>query len=239
MDPRAPTIRLGALLLAAFGVTAQLGAQPVSEVEVTADGLHRIDPEVMPFAWLHPDADFTRYSRAYVLPTFILYRKLSAPSKSAWADSSRSEFPLSEPMQARLEESFGESFHEVMNGQRVFDTSDKLGRDVIMIRGYVSDVATGMPLDLAGANVNSIRWAWEANLVLELVDSMSDTVLFRSIDRQRVDGPLDPDILYAIAPRVTRQWSRAMADRMQELSTFYPSRLFRMQERAREASALD
>jgi hypothetical protein len=138
-------------------------------------------------------------------------------------------------MKTRLRESFGQSFHEIMDSQRVFELVDELGRDVVMVRAYLTDVATGMPLDLAGANVRTIRWAWEADLVLELVDSMSDTVLFRAIDRQRVDGPLDADALYAIAPRVTREWSRIMVDRIQELSTFYPSRLYRMQERVRSS----
>lgn len=239
MAHRALTTRLRLLLIATLGAAAQLSAQAISEVEITADGLHRVDPTIIPFAWLHPDADFASYSRAFVLPTFILYRELSTPSRSAWADNNRSAFPLSDSMKARLEDSFGEAFHDIMDNQRVFDTGKKLGRDVIMIRGYLSDVATGLPPDKAGADVDQIRWAWEANLTLELVDSMSDTVLFRSIDRQRIEGPLDADLLYGLAPRVARQWSRTMADHIQELSSFYPSRLYRLQERAREAERLD
>jgi hypothetical protein len=236
---RALTTRVRALLIATLSAAAQLSAQPISEVEITADGLHRVDPTVIPFAWLHPDADLTHYARAFVLPTFIVYRELSTPSRSAWSDTNRSAFPLSDKMKERLEESFGEAFHEIMDSQRVFDAGKKLGRDVIMIRGYLSDVATGLPPDKAGADVDQIRWAWEANVTLELVDSMSDTVLFRSIDRQRVEGPLDADLLYGLAPRVARQWSRTMADRIQDLSSFYPSRLYRLQERAREAERTD
>ncbi len=239
MAHRALTTRVRALLIATLGAAAQLSAQPISDVEITADGLHRVDPTVIPFAWLHPDADFTHYASAFVLPTFIVYRELSTPSRSAWSDKNRSAFPLSDQMKEHLEESFGEAFHEIMDSQRVFDAGKKLGRDVIMIRGYLSDVATGLPPDKAGADVDQIRWAWEANLTLELVDSMSDTVLFRSIDRQRVEGPLDADLLYGLAPRVARQWSRTMADRIQELSSFYPSRLYRLQERAREAERMD
>lgn len=239
MALRPLTTRLRLLLIATLSAAAQLSAQPISEVEITADGLHRVDPTIMPLAWLHPDADFTRYSRAFVLPTAIFYRELSIPSRSSWADSNRSAFPLSDNMKARLEESFGEAFREIMNNQPVFEAAKKLGRDVVMIRGYLSDVATGMPLDKAGADIDQIRWAWEANLTLELVDSMSDTVLFRSIDRQRAEGRIDPDTLFGLAPRVTRQWSRDMADRIQVLSSFYPSRLYRMQERARGAGQLD
>jgi len=207
-------------------------AQPVSEVEITADGLHRIDPEIIGNGWLRPDAELERYTRALVMPTFILFREIRT-SSSAWADTSRSMFPVSELMQARLRETFGESFHEIMDGQRVYEISDDVGRDVVLVRAFVTDVATGLPLDLAGSNVNTIRWVWEGNLIIEIRDSMSDDVLFRAIDRQRVEGPVDADILWGLAPRVTRDWSRLMVAHIEELATFYPSRLYRLQERAR------
>lgn len=236
--------RTGLIALAFLGIfTAALpspraGAQPVSEVEVTADGLHRIDPEIMATAWLRPDADFERYTRALVMPTVILFREMHT-SHSAWADNNRSMFPVSEPMRDRLRETFGESFHEIMGGQRVYEVTDGVGRDVVLVHAYLTDVATGMPLDLAGSNVNMIRWVWEGNLIVELRDSMSDDVLFRAIERQRVEGPVDADTLWGLAPRVTRDWSRVMIGHIEDLATFYPSRLYRLQERARSRRGLD
>ena len=239
MSQHAQLTKLAALLVAVLGTAVQPSAQPVSDVEITADGLHRIDPAVMPNAWINTESDITQYARAFVMPTVVMYRDLRPPSHSSWADMNRSAFPLSEHMQKRLQESFGESFHEMMDGQRVFEVADALGRDVVLVRGYLTDVATGMPLDLAGSDVDVVRWAWEANLIIELRDSMTDDVLFRAADRQRIEGPLDPDTLFGLAPQVTRRWSRIMVDRLQELSTFYPSRLYRLQERARAAEDLD
>ena len=228
-----------AVVLAALVASAPLSAQPISDVEVTAEGLHRIDPDVMPLAWLNPDADLTQYTRAFVMRTIVQYRDMQAPSQFAWSDRSRTAFPLSEHMQQRLQETFGESFVESMDAQRDYEVVRNVGRDVVLVQGYLTDVATGMPLDLAGSDVDFIRWAWEANLVVELRDSMSNDVLFRAIDRQRVEGPVDPDTLYGLALLVSRQWSRVMVDRVQELSTFYPSRLYRLQERARDSESLD
>ncbi len=236
--------RGGLIALASLGLLAatlpspRAVAQAVSESEITADGLHRIDPTIMTNAWLRPDADFERYTRALVMPTLILFREIRT-SHSAWADSSRTMFPVSEIMQARLRETFGESFHATMDGQRVFEVADGVGRDVVLVHAYLTDVATGMPLDLAGSNVNTIRWVWEGNLIVELRDSMSDDVLFRAIDRQRVEGPVDADILWGLAPRVTQQWSRMMVEHIEDLSSFYPSRLYRLQERARAERGLD
>lgn len=207
---------------------------PVFEVEVTADGLHRVDPALMAGAWLRPDADLSLYSRAFVMPTVVLFRKMSEPSHSAWADSSRVEFPVAEHMRRRLRGTFGESFHDAMTVQRAYDVSGELGRDVVLVQAYLTDVTTGVPPDLAGANVATIRWIWEATLVVELRDAMSNEILARFMDRERVDGPVDADRVWGLAPQITRMWSKRMVGRLDELSDFYPSRLWRLQENARQ-----
>ena len=229
------------VVLALAGYSAGSRAQTeeavrVSEVEVSADGLHRVDPSLLAGAWLRPDADLSLYTRAFVMPTIILFREMSAPSHSAWADSSRSEFPVSELMQARLRETFGQSFHDAMPIQRAYDVADQLGRDVVLVQAYMTDVTTGLPPDLAGANVASIRWIWDANLVLELRDSMNNEILARLQKRVRVEGPVDADRVWGLAPQVTRMWSREMIGHLDELSEFYPSRLYRLHERATEQS---
>jgi len=208
----------------------------ISEVEVSADGLHRVDPSLIAGTWLRPDADLSLYTRAFVMPTIVLFRETSAPSHSAWADSSRSEFPVSELMQSRLRETFGQSFHDAMPVQRAYDVADELGRDVVLVQAYMTDVTTGLPPDLAGANVISIRWIWDATLVVELRDSMSNEILARLQNRVRVDGPVDADRVWSLAPQITRMWSREMVGHLDELSDLYPSRLYRLHENATEQS---
>ncbi|HSG64388.1 MAG TPA: hypothetical protein VLD39_05280 [Gammaproteobacteria bacterium] len=232
---RIKTALAAAILTLTIGL-ADLGAQPVSEVEVTADGLHRIDPAVLDLAWLNPDVDLGSYTHAFVLPTIVLFRDLPAPSHSAWADSTRTTFPVSERMQKRLRETFGESFHKAMAASRDYEMADRLGRNVVLIRGYLTDVATGVPPDLPGSNTGAIRWVWEGNLVLELRDSMSDAVLLRIFNRHRVEGPVEAERVWSLAPSVTGQWSRLMVDQLAKVTDFYPSRLQRMQEQARDAA---
>ena len=219
-------------ILAPFLHPDQSSAQPVLENEVTADGLHRVDPSIIEYGWLRPDRDLSRYTRMVVLPTVVLFREMPEPSRSAWSAAATTEFPVSELMQARLREAFGESFHEAMSGIRSYEVSDELGRDVLLVQGLLTDVVTGLPPDLAGSNVSTIRWVWEANIVIEIRDSMSDEVLARTLDRQRVDGPVDADSVWGLAPRITRRWSRLLAGRLNELSDFYPSRLWRLQQQS-------
>jgi hypothetical protein len=222
-------------ILALTASQADINAQPVSELEVSSDGLHRVDPSIMGNAWVRPDVDFNHYTHAFVMPTIVLFREMSAPSHSSWADSSRTTFPVSEAMQKRLRETFGESFHQAMASSRDYEISDHLGRNVLLIQAYVTDLATGLPLELPGSNVSTIRWVWEGNLVLELRDSMSNDALVRILNRQRVEGPVEADRVWSLAPQVTRHWSKSMLDELSVLADFYPSRLQRMHEQAQRS----
>jgi hypothetical protein len=207
---------------------------PVSNVEITADGLHRVDPALMADAWLRPEADLSLYTRTFVMPTVVLFREMGKPSKNAWASRTRTVFPVSEILQRRLRETFGESFHGAMEKQRSYEVGREVGRDVVLVQAYLTDVTTGVPPEFAGNNVATVRWIWEANLIVELRDSMSNQILARIRDRERVDGPVDADRVWGLAPQITRQWSQRMVERLDELADFYPSRLWRLQERARQ-----
>ena len=59
---------------------------------------------------------------------------------------------------------------------------------------------------------------WEANIVLELRDSMSDVVLARTADRERVDGPFDAGMEAAVTSRVAQSWSQLLVGRLEEVS---------------------
>jgi len=209
---------------------------PVSDADITADGLHRVDPALMPGAWIRPEADLSLYTRAVVMPTVVLFREMDKPSQNAWADRNRSVFPVSETMQRRLRATFGESFNDAMKAQRSYDVGRELGRDVVLVRAYMTDVTTGVPLSLAGSNVVSVRWIWEANLTVELRDSMSNELLARLRSRERVDGPVDADRIWGLAPQIMRRWSMRMIAQLDELSDFYPSRLYRLHERTTQQS---
>ena len=131
---------------------------------------------------------------------------------------------------------FGEAFSEAMKRQRDFDLADGPGRDVILVQAYMTEIATGVPPEFASNNVISVRWVWEALLTLEIRDSMSNQILARMRTRERVDGPVDADRVYALAPQIMRRWANRMIEQLDELSNFFPSRLYRLYERATEES---
>ncbi len=237
MRRRVPT----AVLSAAAGLvllwhTGESGAQPVLEsgpdAEVTGDGLYRVHPSIMGAAWVRPDLDLSRYTRMFFMPTAVQFREIPERRLTTRKMESRTEFPVSELMRARLRELFGESFYEAISGVRSYELSNELGRDVLMVQGFLTDVISGVPPDLPGLTVESVRWALAAHIVIELRDSMSGEVLARTVDRERIDGPFDAGLVWALTPRIAQGWSRLLVTRLRELSNLYPSRLRRLQEQS-------
>ncbi len=48
---------------------------------------------------------------------------------------------------------------------------------------------------------------------------MSDDVLARTADRERVDGPFDAGMVVAVTPRVVESWSQRLVARLEELTS--------------------
>jgi hypothetical protein len=210
------------------------GAQPVlgtePGVEVTADGLYPVHPSIMLAAWVKPDTDLSRYTRIFFLPTIVQYREATDRRYEQRKLENRIEFPVSDSLRLRLTEQFGESFYEAVSRVRSYELSSKPGRDVLMVQGFLTDVTSAVPPEVAGSNVSSVKWAFDANIIIELRDSMSDEILARTVDHQRVEGPFAEVEIWSLTPNIARGWSRLLVTRLRELSALYPSRLRRLQE---------
>jgi len=211
----------------------EIGAQvPVLEAEVTGDGLYRVDPSVISNAWVKPDVDLSRYERIFFMPTVARFREMPERRFTARTLEATEEFEVSELMKVRLRDVFGEAFYEAVSGVRSYELTNELGRDVLMVQGFLTDVVTGVPPDIVGLNVRTVRWVWDANVVMELRDSMSGDILARTLDQARIEGPVDADTIYGRAPRVARSGARLMSTHLRELYGLYPSRLRRLQEQS-------
>lgn len=206
------------LLWQSLETGAQVVVETGPEAEVTADGLYRVPPAVMPGTWAKPDLDLSRYSRIFFLPTIVQLREIPERRYSARAMANDTAFPINELRQERLRNLFGEHFYEAVSTVRSYELSDELGRDVLMIQGFLTDVASGVPPDNTTGFGAVIRMAWEVSLVMELRDAMSNELLARTIEAQRVTGPMDAGAVFSLTPRLTQQWSRRLVRNLEELS---------------------
>ena len=215
------------LMLLSHG--GESSAQPIlaygTDADITDDGLHRVNPDIMAAAWIRPGVDLSSYDRMFLMPATVQFRELPRRRFSTTRSMEKTtEFPVSPAEQARLGEMFGEAFRESIEHVNTYELTDELGRDVLMVQGHLADVISGVPPDLPGSVLSTIAWAWEANIVLELRDSMSGEVLARTIERQRMDGPVFPGVVWALTPRVVNGWSQLLIKNLYDFSNLQTTR---------------
>ena len=219
-----PTLILSATVgLALLWHAEESGAQAIlatgPDAEVTEDGLHRVDPSIMGAAWVRPDLDLAPYDRIYFVPAAVQFRDVPNRRLNVRSMETVESFFVNESSRTRLRELFGEAFYEAVGEVESFELSDEVGRDVLLVQGLLTDVISGVPPDVAGSVSNiGIRWVWEANIVLELRDSMSDAVLARTADRERIDGPFGAGAEVAVTPSVVQSWSQLLVGHLEEVS---------------------
>jgi hypothetical protein len=59
---------------------------------------------------------------------------------------------------------------------------------------------------------------WEATIVLELRDSMSDDIVARTVERERIQEIVDSDFVREQIRQLTSRWARLLHTRFDELS---------------------
>ena len=206
------------LLWLASGSGAQLPLATGGESEVTEDGLHRVDPSVMDGAWVRPDFDLTRYTKVFFMPAGVQFRDVSDRAGIQTRRESVTEFPVSAEMRNQLSEFWGETFYEDLSEVEPYEVQDGVGRDVLMVQGFLIDVVSGIPPVTAASNVSFVRYPWSASIVLELRDSMSNDLLARTADRRRTEGPIEVAAVRGHTRAMVRRWSTMLCDHLEELS---------------------
>ena len=215
-------VLLAAAFLALLGSAGEGGAQIIlaggGGTEVTEDGLHRVHPDQMASAWVKPDLDLRPYRRMFLMPSAVQFRYIPPKRYTIRTMETANSFPVSDTDQAMLRRLFAESSREALTAVRSYEFSERPGRDALMVQALLTDVIYGVPPDISGSVVTNVRWAWEATLILELRDSMSDEVLARTVERERVDGPFFSAMVTALTPSIVDTWSRVLSGRLEELS---------------------
>ena len=124
------------------------GAQVVlatgPDAEVTEDGLHRVDPSIMGAAWVKLDLDLSRYNRIYFMSAAVQFRDVPERKHNLRSMATADSFFVNESRKARLRELFGAAFYEAVGQVESYELSDEVGRDVLIVRGVLTDVIFGV-----------------------------------------------------------------------------------------------
>ena len=167
------------------GPTIQEGA----EAEVTFDGLNKIDNARFGNAWADPAIDFSRYSKVIPGGAEFQFRAVEETSGTTRARGSDTEFWISDANREKLKEETSAIFAEELASSARFEVTDTKGGDVLIIRGAMHDIVSNVPPDYIGRSDIYLSSVGEITIVIEVVDSMSNKVIFRAVERRAAQRP--------------------------------------------------
>ena len=186
-----PTL-VAVLLLALLLGTACTTPAPTLDTsplaEVTYDGLYPIRGGTAQAAWARRDADISRYSKIMLQGVGISYRPGGETDKLYHLRSADEHFEISEQQKERFRNVLREEFRKELERSQRFRLVDEPGPDVLLIRGGVLDVVSYVPPEPSGRSQVFLSRVAEATLVLEILDSVSETIMVRVVDRRAAEN---------------------------------------------------
>ena len=131
----------------AFFCIGEAGSQPLipldPETDSTRDGLYYVDPRVMDTTWVRPDLNLAKYTGIMIMPSITSFREVFGSYHPRTA-SDTNGFRVSEINKNRLRDYFGEAFHEFASQLKPYEIADGVGRNVLLVQGFLIDVVRSM-----------------------------------------------------------------------------------------------
>lgn len=184
--------------IAAAGCSSTPQFQSGEDAELTHDGLTRIDGTIMDVVWARENADVKGVTKVMFKGLGVEYRNVTGPYSGRAGTTSirragnpKNEFQLDADTRALFEQEIRGSFLEELGRSEVFELVDEPGPEVLLISVGLLDVVSRVPPDTVGRSRIFIDSVGEATLVLEIRDSVSNTVIARAVDRRAARSGMD------------------------------------------------
>ena len=99
--------------------------------------------------WVHPDADFTQFSKAYLWEGQFQYRDVGPArrTRSTMMSTRKREFGISDADRQKFEQAVSESFEKEFEKGKKFKIVDELGPNTMILRGAALDIVSNVPPD--------------------------------------------------------------------------------------------
>ena len=189
--------------------------QEGSDAEVSFDGLHTVDNSIFKLAWADPEVDFSQYDKVMPGGAFVEYRSVKKKSRSRANSSADREFYIDEKNRERLKEELSTIFMEELAKSTRFTKVDAPGEDVMTIRGGLHDIVSYVPPEIIGRGEIYLSSVGEITLILEAVDSRSNEVIYRAVERRALDRhgqAMQSNVVtnWAEVRRLIRRWATTL-----------------------------
>ena len=158
--------------------------------EATFDGLYPVKGGRMDEAWARPDTDLTVYTKVMLEGAGVEFRPGGKTGKF-YSDrmGSNTRYEVLPGEMEAFKTAMGEAFVEEFEKSELFTIVTEPGPDVMLVTGKLLDVVSYIPPNnVGGRNTTYLSQVGEATLVLELRDSITQTILVRGIDRKAAEN---------------------------------------------------
>ena len=192
--------------------------------EVSFDGLHKVKNARADDAWARPGIDISQYSKILLQGAGVEYRPGGESGRSWSARSAGGPFEVTALQKERLRAILIEEFVEELERSEHFELVNEPGPDVLLVRGALLDVVSFVPPDPVGGRSDVyLSRIGEATLVIELRDSITETILARAVDRRAAEpmggmGLQQSNRVMNAAElrRLANYWARSLRERLDE-----------------------
>jgi hypothetical protein len=157
-------------------------------VEMSFDGLTRVDNSLMDYAWVKQGLSIKNYHKILPVSAGIEYRAVKPVSRLSAKYGSTNEFPLDEDQKTRIAKTISDVFETELVKMENFTVTDKPAPDTLLIIGSLIDVVSNVPPEPMGRTKIYLTHLGAATLVIEIRDSQSGEILARAIDSRTIDA---------------------------------------------------
>ena len=220
-------LRIVGLVLLTLGLTACAGSTPKidtsPEAEVTFGGLHEVTGGTADKAWARPGIDISQYSKIMLKGIGVEYRPGGEAGRTYHARAQGGPFEVTAEQREEFEKEMKDAFREELARSEHFELVDQTGPEVLLIIGGLLDVVSYVPPEPIGRGEIFLSSVGEATLVLEIRDSITQTVLVRAIDRRAAESSgsfteSNRVTNRAEVRRLAKSWARLLRTRLDELA---------------------
>ncbi len=183
-----------------------------AKVETSYDGLQRRDSKVFEHLWVRKYFDVRSYHKIMFKAPHIEYRRVMEGG-----GQNPSGFAVTQRQKDSLYEIVGKAFRTELAKSKSFTLTTEPGPDVLIIRGDLLDVTSFVPPSANGRNdLLTVAEIGEATLVMELYDSLSDSIMVRVMERVAAthDPNAPPTTAADAVQRTATQWARILRERL-------------------------
>jgi len=197
-----------------------------TDAELSFDGLYPVEHTRVDRAWARKDIDLSSYEKIMLQGAGIHYRPLKEVSAFTASRSGKSDFPVPEQNKQELKEILQEGFLDELRKTERFEFVTEPGPDVLIVRGALLDVLSHMPPERPGRTDIYLSSVGEATFVIELIDSQSEAVLVRMLDRRAAETVGAPMKASSVTNkmevrRLAQSWGRLLREGLEFLADEY------------------